>query len=120
MKLTTVARLTKAEAIVERIVHLAEQLALAPVNSKPHRALSVAIRIEAAAYRECLDTEQATATHDAKPSLAELSQSEQRPPEERTERSAKTPGPLWNITRKPAHALNRQSSLMTSWRYCCF
>jgi hypothetical protein len=58
MKLTTVARLTKAEAILERIVHLAEQLALAPVNSKPHRALSVAIRIEAAAYRECLDTEQ--------------------------------------------------------------
>jgi hypothetical protein len=70
MKLTTVARLTKAEAILERIVHLGEQLALAPVNSKPHRALSVAIRIEAAAYRECLDTEQATATHDAKPSLA--------------------------------------------------
>lgn len=70
MKLTTVARLTKAEAILERIVHLAERLALATVNSQPHRALSVAIRIEAAAYRECLDTEQATATHDAKPSLA--------------------------------------------------
>jgi hypothetical protein len=74
MKLTTVARLTKAEAILERIVHLAEQLALATVNSQPHRALRVAIRIEAAAYRECLDNE-------------------------------------------PAHALNRQSSLMTSWRY---
>jgi hypothetical protein len=100
MKLTTVARLTKAEAILERIVHLAEQLALATVNGQPHRALSVAIRIEAAAYRECLDTEQATATHDAKPLLA-----------------AKTPGPLWNTTRKPAHALNCQSSLMTSWRY---
>jgi hypothetical protein len=117
MKLTTVACLTKAEAILERIVHLAEQLALAPVNSKPHRALSVAIRIEAAAYRECLDTEQATATHDAKPSLAGAFPKRTTSPEERTERSAKTPGPLWNTTRKPAHALNRQSSLMTSWRY---
>jgi hypothetical protein len=117
MKLTTIARLTKAEAILERIVHLAEQLALAPVNSKPHRALSVAIRIEAAAYRECLDTEQARRHTTRNRRWRELSQSEQRPPEERTERSAKTPGPLWNTTRKPAHALNRQSSLMTSWRY---
>src|SRR4029453_4879320 len=66
MKLTTVARLTKAEAILERIAHLAEQLALAPGNSQPHPPLGGASRNEAAAFRECLDTEQATATHDAK------------------------------------------------------
>jgi hypothetical protein len=67
---TTVARLTEADVGLERITHLAEQLAPAPVNSRQHRTLSAAIRIEAAAYRKSLDTEQATATHDAKPQPA--------------------------------------------------
>ena len=42
----------------------------APVNSRLHRTLSAAIRIEADAYRKSLDTEQATATHDARPQPA--------------------------------------------------
>ena len=67
---TTVARVTEADAGLERIKHLVEQLAPAPVNSPQHRTLSAAIRIEADAYRKSLDTEQATATHDAKPQPA--------------------------------------------------
>jgi hypothetical protein len=62
--------MTQATAGLERIKHLAEQLAPAPGNSRQHRTLRAAIRIEAAAYRKSLDTEQATATHDANPLLA--------------------------------------------------
>jgi hypothetical protein len=60
----TVARAIETDAGLERIKHLAEQLAPAPVNSRRCRTLSAAIRIEADAYRKSLDTEQATATHD--------------------------------------------------------
>jgi hypothetical protein len=67
---TKVARVTEADAGLERIKRLEEQLAPTPVNSRLHRALSAAIRIEANAYRKSLDTEQATATHDAKPQFA--------------------------------------------------
>jgi hypothetical protein len=67
---TVVARVTEADAGLERIKHLADQLAPEPVNSRRHRTLSAAIRIEADAYRKSLDTEQATATHDAKPQPA--------------------------------------------------
>ena len=63
---TTVARVTEADARLERITHLQEQLARAPVHSRRHRTLSVAIRIEADAYRKSLDVEQSMATHDAK------------------------------------------------------
>jgi hypothetical protein len=55
------------DSILERIRLLEAQLPAAPVNSRRRRALSVAIRIEADAYRKSLDAEQATATHDAKP-----------------------------------------------------
>jgi hypothetical protein len=67
---TTVARVTEADSGLERIKHLEEQLAPAPVNSRQHRALRAAIRIEAAAYRKSLDTEQATATHNSQPQPA--------------------------------------------------
>jgi hypothetical protein len=62
----TVARVTEADAGLERIKHLAQQLASAPVNSHQHRRLSAAIRFEADAYRKSLDADQATATHDGK------------------------------------------------------
>jgi hypothetical protein len=64
---TTVARVAAGAAGLERIRQLAEQLAPAPVNSRQHRQLRAAIRIEANAYRKSLDTAQATATHDGKP-----------------------------------------------------
>jgi hypothetical protein len=67
---TTVARGTEGVAGLERITHLVEHLAQAPVNSRQHRMLSAAIRIEADAYRKSLDAEQAAATHDAKPQPA--------------------------------------------------
>jgi hypothetical protein len=67
---TIVARVLEADAGLERIKHLEEQLAPAPVNSRQRRTLSAAIRFEADAYRKSLDTEQATATHDAKPQPA--------------------------------------------------
>ena len=68
MKINTiVARVTEAAAGLERIKHLEEQLASAPVNSRRHRTLSAAIREEAGAYRKSLDTEQAAATHDPRP-----------------------------------------------------
>ena len=63
---TTVARATEADAVLERIKHLAQQLEPAPVNSHQHRTLSAAIRFEADAYRKSLDADQATATHDVK------------------------------------------------------
>src|SRR5271167_280193 len=83
---TTATRATEATDGLERLGHLEEQLAHAPVNSRVHRALRTAIRIEADAYRKSLDTEQATATHDVRPkpaagrgSLSRTSES-RRPP----------------------------------------
>jgi hypothetical protein len=67
---TAVDRVAEADAGLERIKHLEEQLALEPLNSRQHRTLSAAIRIEANVYRKSLDTEQAAATHDAKPQPA--------------------------------------------------
>ena len=64
---TTLARLTPADTGLERITHLEQQLAAAPVNSRQHRTLSATIRVEADAYRKSLDDQQATATHDAEP-----------------------------------------------------
>ena len=55
------ARETEADAGLDRIMHLAEQLSRAPVNSRRHRSLSAALRVEAKAYRKGLDLEQATA-----------------------------------------------------------
>jgi hypothetical protein len=57
---------TPTEAGAERIRNLETEIALVPVNSCQHRALRTAIRIEARTYRKALDTEQATATHDAR------------------------------------------------------
>lgn len=65
----TVAGVTEADAGLERIKHLEEQLAAAPVNSHQYRTLSAAIRFEADAYRKSLDAKQATATHDGKRAL---------------------------------------------------
>ena len=62
---TPVARVKVTDAGLERIKRLVEeQLARAAVNSRQHRALSAAIRIETDVYRKSLDTEQARATHD--------------------------------------------------------
>ena len=63
---TTVARVTQTVDGAERITSLEAELALAPVSSRQRRMLTTAIRIEANAYRKALDTEQATATHDAR------------------------------------------------------
>jgi hypothetical protein len=63
---TTVGRVNKSEAGAERIRNLEEELARAPVSSRERRMLTTAIRNEAEAYRKALDTEQATATHDAR------------------------------------------------------
>jgi len=62
----TVPGVTLTEAGAGRIRNLETKIALVPVNSLLHRALSVAIRVEANRYRKALDTEQATATHDAR------------------------------------------------------
>ena len=62
---TTVARLTEAAGL-ERIKHLEEQLVPVPVNSRQHRTLRAAIRIEAYAYCKSLDIARAAAMHDAK------------------------------------------------------
>jgi hypothetical protein len=67
---SAVARVTEAEAGLERIVRLEEQLAPAPLNSRQGRTLRAAIRLEADAYRKSLDVEQAEATHDPKPRAA--------------------------------------------------
>jgi hypothetical protein len=64
----TVARFAAAVAL-EKIKHIAAQLAHAPADGRLHRTLSAAIRIEAVAYRKALDVEQATATHDRKQML---------------------------------------------------
>jgi hypothetical protein len=63
---TTIARVTPTEAGAVRIRNLETEIALVPINSPQHHALSTAIRIEASQYRKALDTEQATATHDAR------------------------------------------------------
>ena len=63
---TTVGRVSKSEAGAERIRNLEEELARAPVSGRERRLLTTAIRNEAGAYRKALDTEQATATHDAR------------------------------------------------------
>jgi hypothetical protein len=60
-----VAHTSPTEAGAGRIRNLETEIALVPVNSPQHQALSTAIRIEAKKYRKALDTEQATATHDA-------------------------------------------------------
>jgi hypothetical protein len=65
---TTDGSLTDAAAGLERIIHLEQRLARAPLQSRLHRALRAAVRIEAAAYCRALDAEQAAATHDKKPS----------------------------------------------------
>jgi len=57
------SREPETDAGLERIKHLEEQLALAPVNSQQHRTLRAAIRVEAHAYRKSLDIEQASAVH---------------------------------------------------------
>ena len=62
----TVARVTPTEAGAGRIRKLETEIALVQVNSRQHRVLSTAIRIEASTYRKALDTEQATATHDSR------------------------------------------------------
>src|SRR5437667_6917113 len=67
---TIVSRITTADAGLERIKQLEELLARAPSNSRQRRGLKAAIRIEAHAYRKCLDAQQAAATHDARPRLA--------------------------------------------------
>jgi hypothetical protein len=64
---TTVALETDTDARLERIKRLSEQVATAPVHSRRRHTLRAAIRVEADAYRKSLDTEQATATHDAEP-----------------------------------------------------
>ena len=62
---TTVARVKARDGGIERIKQLVEeQLARTAVNSRQHRALSAAIRIETDVYRKSLDAEQARATHD--------------------------------------------------------
>jgi hypothetical protein len=64
---TAVARDTDTDARLERIRHLSDQVATAPVHSRRRHTLRAAIRVEAAAYRKSLDTEQAAATHDVDP-----------------------------------------------------
>ena len=66
---TTVARVDETHARLERIKHLAEQLAPAPVDSRQRHRLSAAIRIEADAYRKSLDIEQAAASRRPHPRL---------------------------------------------------
>jgi hypothetical protein len=51
---------------LERIRRLEEQLARTPLNSRQHRTLRAAIRVEARTYRKSLDLEQANALHDPK------------------------------------------------------
>lgn len=60
--------MTGADAGLERIKRLATELAPVPVNSRQYRTLTAAIRIEADVYRKSLDTAQAMAAHEGKPS----------------------------------------------------
>ena len=52
---------------LERIMRLEKRLALAPPKSPLHRTLRAAVRVEATAYCQALDAEQAAAIHDEKP-----------------------------------------------------
>ena len=65
-----VTRVIEAAAGLERLKHLEDQLASAPSDRRTRHALSMAIRVEAEAYRKSLDTEQANAKHDPRPQLA--------------------------------------------------
>ena len=49
------ARMLRSENAIKRIVHLEQQLAAMPVNSRTRRTLTASIRIEADAYRKTLD-----------------------------------------------------------------
>ena len=60
-------RMTESAAGIDRLKHLADELASVAARSRRARQLSAAIRSEADAYRKSLDVEQATATHDANP-----------------------------------------------------
>ncbi len=55
------------DARLERIMDLEECFARARRTGRRHRALKTAIRIEAAAYRKSLDSDQVAATRDSKP-----------------------------------------------------
>jgi hypothetical protein len=57
-------------ARLERMKHLQERLARSSVNSRRHRELAAAIRIEAAVYRKSLDAGQTAALHDSRPRRA--------------------------------------------------
>jgi hypothetical protein len=54
-----------SDALV-RITRLEEQLALVAINTEQHRTLRAAIRVEARAYRKCLDYEQTGGRHQEK------------------------------------------------------
>ena len=60
-------RVTEADARLERITRLEQQLSRGRLNGRQRRAVRAEIQIEADAYRRSLDTEQATATHDTHP-----------------------------------------------------
>jgi hypothetical protein len=51
---------------LERIKRLEQQAASTPTNSRRHRELAAAIRIEAVVYRKSLDAEQAVAMQRSK------------------------------------------------------
>jgi hypothetical protein len=69
-----------AYAGLERIKHLEEQFARASVDSREHRHLAAAIRIEAVAYRKSLDAGQAAAMRGREPRLDAGSSSPTRKP----------------------------------------
>jgi hypothetical protein len=64
---TKASRMMESSAGLDRLKHLEDELASVPARSRRARQLSAAIRTEADAYRNSLDVEQATATHDANP-----------------------------------------------------
>jgi hypothetical protein len=55
---------------LERIKHLEAQFARASVDSREHRRLAAAIRIEAVVYRKSLDADQAAALFGREPGPA--------------------------------------------------
>jgi len=65
-----VAASPDAYAGLERIKHLEHQYARARVDSREHRQLAAAIRLEAIVYRKSLDTDQAAAMLGREPRLA--------------------------------------------------
>jgi hypothetical protein len=56
-----------ADAGLERIKLLEEQLAPTSLGSRQRKTLKAALRIEVDAYRKTLDAAQAAAMHDARP-----------------------------------------------------